>query len=71
MKANTDCKLLVISDKRCTAKIGDFSAKYSSEKKLLGIKLDSNLSFENHVTSLYEKKARNYTLLQKYHITLT
>ena len=43
------------SDERCTAKIEDFSIKNSTEKKLLGIKFHSNLSFENHVTSLCKK----------------
>ena len=57
MKANADkCHLLVSSNESCTAKIEDFSIKNSTEEKLLGVKFDSNLSFENHVTS-YCKKA--------------
>ena len=53
MKANADkCHLLVSSNESCTAKIEDFSIKSSTEEKLLGVKFDSNLSFENHVTSL-------------------
>ena len=53
MKANADkCYLLVSSDERCTAKIEDFSIKNSTEEKLLGVKFDSNLSFESHITSL-------------------
>ena len=56
MKANADkCHLLVSSDESCTAKIEDFSIKNSIEEKLLGLKFDSNLSFENHVTSLSNK----------------
>ena len=43
------------SDKTCTAKIEDFSIKNSTEEKLLGVKFDSNLSFENHVTSLCKR----------------
>ena len=70
MKANADkCHLLVGYDESCTAKIEDFSIKNSTEQKLLGVKFDSNLSFENHVTSLCKRQARNYTLLQEYHIT--
>ena len=46
------CHLLVSSDESCTAKIEDFGIKNSTEEKLLGIKFDSNLSFENRVTSL-------------------
>ena len=56
MKANVDkCHLLVSSNESCTAKIEDFSIKNSTEEKLLGVNFDTNLSFENHVTSLYKK----------------
>ena len=53
MKANADkCHLLVSFDESCTAKIEDFSIKSSTKEKLLGVKFDSNISFENYVTSL-------------------
>ena len=56
MKSNTDkCHLLVSSDESCTAKIEDFNIKNSTEEKLLEVKIDSNLSFEYHVTSLCRK----------------
>ena len=56
MKVNPDkCHLLVSSDESCTAKIEDFSIKNSTKEKLLGVKFDSNLSSENHVTSLCKK----------------
>ena len=56
MKATADkCHLLVSSDECCRPKIEDFSIKNSTEKKLLGAKFDSNLSFENHVTSFLLK----------------
>ena len=58
MKAKANkCHLLVSSDESCKAKIEDFSIKNSTEEKLLGVKIDSNLSFENHVIT-YCKKAR-------------
>ena len=58
MKANPDkCHLLVSSEESCTDKIEDFSIKKSTKENLLGVKFNSNLSFENHVTSLC-KKAR-------------
>ena len=56
MKVNADkCHLLVSSDESCTAKIEDFNIKSSTGEKLLGVKFDSNPSFENHVTSLCKK----------------
>ena len=53
MKVNVDkCHLLVSSDESCTAKTEHFSIKNSTEQKLLGVKFDSNLYFESHMTSL-------------------
>ena len=49
MKADAGkCRFLVSSDESCTAKIEDFSIKSSTKEKLLGVKFDSNFSFENH-----------------------
>ena len=59
MKANADkCHLLVSSNESCTAKIEGFSIKNSTEEKLLRVKFDYNLSFENHVTSLCKKASQ-------------
>ena len=63
--------LFVSSDESCTAKIEDFSIKYSSNEKLLGLKLDSNFSFETHINCFSKKPAKNCTLLLEYHITWT
>ena len=66
MKANADkCHLLVSSNESCTAKIADFSIKNSTEEKLLGVKFDSNLSFENHVTSLCKKASQKLHALAR------
>ena len=66
MKANADkCHLLVSSGERCTAKIEDFSIKNSTEEKLLGVKFDSNLSFESHITSLCKKGSQKLHALAR------
>ena len=66
MKANADkCHLLVSSDESSTAKIEDFSIKNRTEEKLLGVKFDSNLSFENHVTSLCKKASQKLHALER------
>ena len=66
MKANADkCHLLVSSNESCTAKIEHFSINNSTEEKLLGVKVDSNLSFENHVTSLCKKASQKLYALAR------
>ena len=59
MKANADkCHLLVTRDTDVTAKIGKFDVKISREEKLLGIKINIKLSFENHVSFLCKKASQ-------------
>ena len=66
MKANADkWHLLVSSDESCAAKIEDFSIKNSTEEKLSGITFHSNLSFENHVTSLCKKASQKLHALAR------
>ena len=66
MKANADkCYLLVSSDESCIAKIEDFTITNSTEEKLSGIKCDSNLSFESHVTSLCKTTSQKLHALAK------
>ena len=63
-------RALFLIDSKDLNKIEDFNIKISIEEKLLGIKFDSNLSFESVMSPLFIKRqARNYTLLQEYHIT--
>ena len=56
---------LVSSDESCTAKIEDFCIKNSTEEKLLGVKFDSNLSFEGHITSLCKKASQKLHALAR------
>ena len=53
MKANPDkCHPLVTTNALTSVNINGFQITNSTEELLLGIKLDSKLSFENHVSSL-------------------
>ena len=66
MKANANkCHLLVTRDTDVTAKIGEFDVKNSREEKLLGVKIDSKLSFEHHVSSLCKKASQKLHALAR------
>ena len=66
MKANADkCHLLVTRDTDVTAKIGEFDVKNGREEKLLGVKIDKKLSFENHVSSLCKKASQKLHALAR------
>ena len=66
MKANADkCNLLVAGDTDVTAEVGEFDVKSSREEKLLGVKIDSKLSFENHVSSLCKKASQKLHALAR------
>ena len=56
MKANADkCHLLVTRDTDVTTTMGEFDVKNTREEKLLFVKIDTKLSFENHVSSTCKK----------------
>ena len=56
MKVNAEkCHLLVTTKSAVSANIGEFAINISNEEKLLGIKIDTKLSFDNHVSSFCKK----------------
>ena len=66
MKGNAEkCYLLATRDTDVTAKIGEFDVKNSREEKLLGVKIDSKLSFEIHVSSLSKKASQKLLALAR------
>ena len=66
MKANTDkSHFLVTKDTDVTVKVGEFNVKNNRKENLLGIKIDSNLSFENHVYSLCKKTSQKLHALTR------
>ena len=66
MKANADkCHLLVTTKSAVSANIGEFVINNSNEEKLLGIKIDTKLSFENHVSSLCKKASQKLHALAR------
>ena len=60
MKANPDkCNLLVTTNALTSVNINGFQIRNSTEEKLLGIKFDSELSFENH---MFHSRKLNYRI---------
>ena len=56
MKPNGDkCNILVTTEKSVSVNIGGSNVTNKKEQKLLGIKFDSSLSFEGHITNLCKK----------------
>ena len=59
MKPNGDkCHLVVTTEKSISINIGGSNVTNKKEQKLLGIKFDSSLSFEGHITSLCKKASQ-------------
>ena len=66
MKANPDkCHLLVTTNTLASVNINGFQITNSTEEKLLGIKFDSKLSFQNHVSRLYKKASQKLHALTR------
>ena len=69
MKLNADkCHLLVLwqrCDDPVTVKIGNTDVFNSSEEKLLGIHIDSKLSFDHHVSKLCQKASNKLYALAR------
>ena len=66
MKPNPDkCHLLVTTNTLTSVNINGFQITNSTEEKLLGIKFDGKLSFENHVSSLCKKASQKLHALTR------
>ena len=59
MKVNTDnIHLLVSGNVRATAKIYNINIESEKEQVLLGITIDSNLTFENHIHNIFKRASQ-------------
>ena len=66
MKANADkCHLLVTGNYEVSANINEFEIESSKKEKLLGISIDTTLSFEHHITSLCKKASQKLHALAR------
>ena len=56
MKINVDiCHLLVSTNNTAKIKIGNFDITNSKSEKLLGVKFDHKLSFDDHISEICKK----------------
>ena len=66
MKLNQDkCHLLVSGYKHVWAQIEDEIIWESNKQKLLGLQIDRNLNFNEHVSSLCKKAGKKLSILAK------
>ena len=66
MMGNTDkCHLLLTKDKSSQIHIGDSIIESSTCEKLLGIKIDSKLCFDDHIQGLFNKANRKLRALAR------
>ena len=61
LKSNADkCRLLVCSNEKVTIKIGSHEIANTKREKLLGVHLDSGLSFDFHISEICKKASRKF-----------
>ena len=66
MKPNGDkCHRLVTTEKSVSINIDGSNVENKKEQNLLGIKFDSSLSFEGHITSLWKKASQKLHALAR------
>ena len=66
MKANQDkCHLIVSKNKNVSMHIGPFGIKNTNCEKLLGIKVDSRLNFDEHLDGIIKKASRKINALSR------
>ena len=64
LKSNADkCHLLFSTNKPVGIEIGDYRIDNSECEKLLGVKIDVNLNFNDHISYLFKKASRKVSAL--------
>ena len=66
LKNNVDkCHVLVSTSKPVGIKVGDYTIDKSECEKLLGVKIDVNLNFNDHISDLCKKAGRKISALAR------
>ena len=77
MRANPEKFQLMVLNRKCNNNlqtslvVGDTTIKSVNEVKLLGITIDTKLSFDSHVNILCKKGSRNMNILKRFPIELS
>ena len=67
MKSNADkCHLLISTNNTVKMKIGHFHIANSRNEKLLGVKFDSKLTFDDHISELCKKTCIKSNTIHEY-----
>ena len=59
------CHILVSTKKPTGIKVGDYTIDNSEYEKLLGVKIDVNLNFNDHISDLCKKASRKISALAR------
>ena len=66
MKANADkCHVLLNASNELTVKINEVQIKNSQSEKLLGITIDNDLKFEDHINNICKKASAKIKALSR------
>ena len=66
MKANADkCLVLLSTSNELTVKINEVQIKNSQSEKLLGITIDNDLKFEDHINDICRKASAKISALSR------
>ena len=64
LKGNADkCHFLTSTDQEVSLNVGNFTIKNSEYEKLLGVKFDSKLIFDHHISDLRKRSSRKVNAL--------
>ena len=66
LKSNADkCHLLVSTNDRVSINVDGFKIDKSDTEKLLGVKFDKKLTFDDHISDIWNKAGRNISALAR------
>ena len=66
MKANKDiCHIIISNNDKVSTKIDSIEVENSHYEKLLGVKVDNNLKFKEHLEGIIKKASKKVNVLSR------